>query len=187
MDQRKLKIARHETGHAVMALKYGQRIQKVSLKEMDSPTGADKYHAFMKLEPVDPTIKFTGERATQKIMISLGGYASEILFYDVANIGGDDLTIAVKTAENMLQLEEFRNLVAELPTPEPSVLDMIEDPKIRSYIDCKLRESVETLNQVKPAIQTIPAQLYQREELSGDEITEAFHLAMQASGEPSDN
>ncbi len=42
MDQRRMKIARHETGHAVMALRFGQRIQKVSLKEMDSPMGTDK-------------------------------------------------------------------------------------------------------------------------------------------------
>lgn len=73
MDDKKLKIAYHETGHAVMALICRQEIQKVSLKQMDSPRGTDKYHAFMKLEPFDPKIKFTGEKAIQRIMISLGG------------------------------------------------------------------------------------------------------------------
>jgi hypothetical protein len=50
VDQRKLKIARHETGHAVMALRCGQKIQKVSLKEMDSPAGICPNLAFV-LEP----------------------------------------------------------------------------------------------------------------------------------------
>ncbi len=72
VDQRRLKIAWHETGHAVMALRYRQAIQKVSLRQMDSPSGTDKYDAFMKLESVDPTNKITGEKAIQKIMISLG-------------------------------------------------------------------------------------------------------------------
>lgn len=57
-------------------------------------------------------IKFTGEKAIQKIMIALGGYASEILFYDgLANIGGDDLTVAAQTTEDMLQVAEFRSWV----------------------------------------------------------------------------
>lgn len=49
-EWKKLKIARHEVGHAVMALRYGQKIQKVSLTEMDSTSGIDKFRAFMKLE-----------------------------------------------------------------------------------------------------------------------------------------
>ncbi len=43
MDQKKLKIAYHETGHAVMALICHQGIKRVSLREMDSPRGTDKY------------------------------------------------------------------------------------------------------------------------------------------------
>lgn len=178
MDHKRLKIAYHETGHAVMALICRQEIQKVSLKEMDSPRGTDKYHAFMKLEPSDPTNKFTGEEAIQKIMISLGGYASEILFYDVANIGGDDLTIAVKTTEDLWQVEEFRNWLATLPVPQPGVLDMIENPKIRAYIDLKMRECVETLSHVKPVIQLIAEELYRREELAGDEVAILFNSFM---------
>jgi hypothetical protein len=43
MDQKKLKIAYHETGHEVMALICHQRLRGISLKEMDSPMGTDKY------------------------------------------------------------------------------------------------------------------------------------------------
>lgn len=181
MDQRKLKIARHETGHAVMALKYGQRIQKISLKDLESPTGTDKYHAFVKLEPVDPAIKFTGERAIQKVMISLGGYASEILFYDVANIGGDDLAVAAKTAEDMLQVAEFKSWVTTLPIPAPGPLDMIENPLVRAYIDHKMGECFQALVQMKPVVQLIAEELYKKEELIGDEVLALFNFCMQSS------
>jgi hypothetical protein len=180
VDQKRLKIAYHETGHAVMALLCRQAIQKLSLKEMDSPRGTDKYHAFMKLEPVDPTTKFTGEKAIQKIMISLGGYASEILFFDgLANVGGDDLTVAVNSAEGMLQVEEFRNWVARLPVPDPRILDMIENTLVRTYIDIKMRDCVEALAPLKPLIQAIAEELCEREELAGDEVAARFNSFMQ--------
>lgn len=176
MDQKRLKIAHHETGHAVMALICGQPIQKVSLREMDSPLGTDKYHAFMKLEPGDPSTKFTGEKAIQKIMISLGGYASEILFSGgTANIGGDDLTVAVKTIEDLLQFEEFKIWAAGLPTPEPGALDMIMNPLVRAYIDFKMGECIERLIPLRPAIQLIAEELYKREEMTGDEVSALFN------------
>ena len=179
MDHKKLKIAYHETGHAVMALICGHTIQKVSLKEIESPMGNDKYHAFMKLEPVDPAIKFTAEKAIQKVMISLGGYASEILFSGgTANIGGDDLTIAAKTTEDLLQLEEFKIWVAGLPFPEPGALDMIVNPLVRAYIDFKIGECVERLIPLKQVIQLIAEELYRREELAGDEVAVLFKSFM---------
>lgn len=176
MKDKKRKIAIHETGHAVMALIFNQKVQMLSLKEMDSPIGTDKYHAFMKLEPVDPQAKFTGERAVQKIMISLGGYASEILFFDgLANIGGDDLTIAASTTEDMLQISEFKNWAANLPTPNPSALDMIENPLVRAYVDYKMGDCVKALAPHKLLIQMIVDELLKKEELTGQEVFAIFN------------
>lgn len=179
MDQKRLKIAYHETGHAVMALIHRQKVQKVSLKSMDSTNGTDQYLGFMKLEAVDPNVKFTGEKAIQKIMISLGGYASEILFLGgSANIGGDDLTIAAKTTEDMLQIEEFKNWVTGLPIPTPGALDLIENPLVRAYIDFKMRDCIKALAPTGPAIKAIAEELYKREELTGDEVAALFHSCM---------
>lgn len=183
MDQKRLKVSYHETGHAVMALLCRQSIQKVSLRKMDSPTGGDKFLAFMKLEPANSATKFTGENAIQKIMISLGGYASEILFYDgVAGISGDsgsDLKIAANTAENMLQIAEFKNWVSDLPTPEPSPLDMIENPLVRAYISSKIGDCVQALTPLMPVIQKIAEELYNREELTGDEVAVLYNSFIQ--------
>lgn len=127
VDQKRLKIAVHETGHAVMALFRGQGVQKVSLKETESPSGNDKYLGSMTLEPTEPKTKVTINDAVRKVMISLGGYASEILFFEVCTPGGDDLTNAAKWAENLLQVEEYRSLMATLPVPEPDPLDEIKN------------------------------------------------------------
>lgn len=182
MDQKKLKIAYHETGHAVMAMIYGQRIEKVSFGEMDSPLGTGTYSAFMKLEAVDSKIKLTGEKAIQKIMISLGGYASEILFYDGRfNSGEDDLTIAANAADNIMQIEQFKIWVAQLPIPDPNpFLNTIKNPLIRAYINLKLDECIKTLNQLRPVIQLIAEELYKREELTGDEVYTLFNSFMQS-------
>lgn len=182
MDNKKSKIAYHEAGHAVMALIFRQKVQKISLRGMDSPRGTDKYHAFMKLEPVNTETKFTGERAIQRIMISLGGYASEILFFNgLANIGGDDLTIATKTTEDMLEVPEFRNWVAGLPTPSQDALDMIEEPLVRAYVDFKMGDCVKALLPHKSLIRLIVGELCEKEELTGEEVSDLFDTYMQSS------
>lgn len=182
MDQKRLEIAHHEIGHVVMALICGRAIQKVSLREMDSPRGTDKYQAFTKLEPVDPKIKFTVEKALQGIMISLGGYASESLFFDgSAGVGGDDLTVAAKLAEDVLQVEEFRSWVAKLPIPGPSALDRIENVLVRTCIVSAIDACVKALAPHKPVIQVIAKELYEREELTGDDVAALFKSFMQSS------
>lgn len=65
VGQKRLKIAVHEIGHAVMALFRGRGILKVSLKGMDSPNGTDRYHGFATLEPLDPNAKVTVNDCSQ--------------------------------------------------------------------------------------------------------------------------
>jgi len=176
VDHKKLKIAYHETGHAVMALICRQRIQRISLKELDSPKGTDKYLGFTRIDPFEQKIQTTINELSQKIMISLGGYASEILFSGgVANVGGDDLTTAIKWAENMMLSEDFRNFTATLPIPDPGALDMIENPTVRAFIDSMMCHCVKVIAQFKPRIQLIAEELYKREELTGDEVSALFN------------
>ncbi|MGZ3691946.1 MAG: hypothetical protein ACXVAX_10610 [Pseudobdellovibrio sp.] len=72
-EDKKLKIALHETGHAVMALICRHNIQKVSLKVMDSLIGKEKFLGFTKVDRIDKNATFTINEADRKIMIALGG------------------------------------------------------------------------------------------------------------------
>ncbi|MGZ3724550.1 MAG: hypothetical protein ACXWQQ_02080 [Pseudobdellovibrio sp.] len=183
MDHKKFKIAHHETGHAVMALICRHSVQTVSLKEMDSPIGKDKFLGFTKVDRIDKNAIFTINEADRKVMVALGGYASEILFYNVAGIGGDgadDLSRAVKIVEDMLQVEDFKNLIAKLPTPRPGELKSIENPLIKKFIDYKFEQAIKALTPLKPVIHYIAQELYKKEELTGEEVTRLFyHLADQ--------
>lgn len=174
IEHKKLVVARHETGHAVMALICRQEIQKVSLKEMDLLIGTDKYLGFTKLEPFDQNMTFTINEGNRRIMISLGGYASEILFYDSAKVGGDDLTFAAKYIEDMLQAEDFRNLVARLPTPESGVFDMVANANVRAYMDYSMHMCIQKLAPHKQVLQLIADELCKKEELAGDEVSTLF-------------
>lgn len=69
MDQKRLKIAYHETGHAVTALLCNRVVQKISLKEMDSPNRPDKYLGYMTLAPADPNEVFTVNKAIENVRI----------------------------------------------------------------------------------------------------------------------
>lgn len=176
MDHKKLTIAHHETGHAVMALICRQGIKKVSLKEMDSPKGTDKYLGSTQLEPFEQTETYTINEVIRRVRISLGGYASEILFTGGScKIGGDDLTSAVRWVEDMMQSQEFRNLATRLPIPDPNALNMIENPAIRAFIDYQIHLCIKELEPRGHQIQLIAETLYKKEELTGDEVTALFN------------
>lgn len=173
---KRLKIAYHETGHAVIELFCGQVIQKVSLKEINSPIGEDKYLGHMKLVPTDPKEILTVNKAIQNVMISLGGFASEILFFnDVPGIPVDDLDRAIKYTESLLKTDGFKEIVVKMPIPEPDILPKATDPLVRAFIDFKVNHCVEVLSQVKPIIQIIAQELFKKEELTGDEVTSIFN------------
>lgn len=182
LDHKRLKIAYHETGHAVMALYCGQVIQKVSLKEMDSPCGRDRYLGHMKLAQTDPKEILTVNKAIQKVMISLGGFAGEVLFFDdVPGIPIDDLDRAIKTTESLLKITEFKERVAKIHIPESDVLSKVSCPLVRAFIDFEVNHCVEILSEVKPVIQEIAQELFNRDELTGDEITSIFNSFVQSS------
>jgi ATP-dependent Zn protease len=177
MDHKRLKLAYHETGHAVMALICGQPIRKVSLREMDSPLGTDKYLGSTLLEPFELKPTITINESNRRIMISLAGFAGDGLFSEgvIGNFGGDDLTRAIQLVENMLENEMFRNFVAGLPVPALGTYDVILSPLVGRYIDYMMQKCLETLAPLKPAIHSIAEELYKREELSGEDVSTLFN------------
>jgi len=174
MDGKKFEIAHHETGHSVMALICRQEVRSISLKEMASPRGTDKYLGSTSI-PFQKKPVLTVNEAICRMKIALGGFASEILLFDGSTkVGGDDLTSAVSSVETMMQSQDFRNLAATLPVPPPGALDMIGDPTVRAVIDFHIGVCVEELIPFKPLIHTIAERLCECEELMGEQVTQLF-------------
>lgn len=176
-DQKRLKIAYHETGHALVALYCGLPVQEVSLKAIDSQNGPDKYLGHVKLVPSDPNEILTINKATQIVMLSLGGFASEILFFnDIPGIPVDDLDKAMRMTANLLENNEFKEIVAnKMQIPELEIMPRVTDPLMRAFIDSQLHQCVDVLSQVKPIIGVIAKELLKKEELTGDELNSLFH------------
>lgn len=174
-----MKIAIHETGHGVMTLFRGQGVGKLSLKGMDSPNGTDKYLGFMTREPTFQKAKITVNDAIREIMISLGGYASEMLFFNVCHPGGDDLTKAEKWSETLLQVDEYRNRMATLAVPEPGPLDQIQNSQVRAYVHHMIPECERVLRPFGPLIKFLAEELYKKDELEGHEVEAHFNSFMQ--------
>jgi len=168
-------IARHEIGHAVMALVCRQELNEVSLKGMDSPIGTNRYLGFTKLKEAEPKPKLTIDLADRKVMISLGGYASEVLFFGSANINSDDLDKAIELVKDMLQVDDFKKVVAKLSPPQPSVLDFIDDLMVKTFIDHKMQTAIQVLAPLKFVIHSLAEELCKRDVLTGDEVTALFN------------
>lgn len=174
-----MKIAIHEVGHAVMTLFRGKGALNISLKGMDSPNGTDRYLGFMTPEPTEQKTNFTLNDAIREVMISLGGYASEILFFEVCHPGGDDLAKAEKWSEPLLQIEEYRNRMAAMAIPEPGPLDQIQNLQVRAYIHHMIPECAKALAPLGPLIKFLAEELYKKDELTGVEVEAHFNSFMQ--------
>lgn len=159
---------------------YRQAVQKVSLKEIDSPNGTDKYLGHVKLVPTNPKEILTINKAMQNIMISLGGFAGEILFFDdIPGIPIDDLDRAMRITANLLENKEFKEIVAKMPIPELAIMPKVTNPLMRAFINSQLDRCVVVLSQVKPIIHVIAQELIKKEELTGDEVSSIFNSLFQ--------
>lgn len=181
-----MKIAYHETGHAVMMLISGHGVQNVSLKERLAPNGIDKYLGSATPLAFEKKPMTTVDELDRKVMISLAGYMSEALFFDglISSFGSDDLNRAIQYAENMLESEQFKSLVSQMPTPEAGKLDMISNPLVRQYIDQAMGRCHMTLGRLKPVIHLLAVELDKKDELSGEEFGYLFDLAVERLQNP---
>jgi ATP-dependent Zn protease len=169
-------IAVHETGHALAALLSRKRLVKVSLRETESSLGTERYLASTVVEPVDRANTVTVNELIYRVRIALGGYASEIVCFDGrCGMGGDDLTMAERFVEDMMELPDFKRLAESLPSPEPGQLDMVKNPTVRAFIDYQIGECVRGFLPLKSLIEKIAHQLDARDELSGFEVAQIFN------------
>jgi ATP-dependent Zn protease len=177
VDQEKLKTAYHETAHAVMALIFGLKIKRVSIK------GTDKYRGVMSTEPPERQIT-NPEEALREVRISLAGFIGEVLISGKYSIyrSHPDLTGAIELIEDLLAFEEtFKIATLNLSINSPGKMTEIENPLVRAYVDWKLSWALRTLIPFKSVIKLIAEKLYESEELTGDEVSTLFNSFTQSN------
>ena len=170
MDNQKLRIAYHESGHAVMALICRQEIEIVSLR------GIGKYPGYMKL------VGGVATDAVSEIKICLAGGVGESVFLDNSiKIAIDDLNRAAANIVNLLNNSyQFRKWAEGLDDPGPDMLSDVEEPLVRACIADCINGCVERMRQLKPLTQLIADELMKKEELTGGEVSALFNSYMAA-------
>jgi ATP-dependent Zn protease len=169
-DLKRLEIAYHEIGHAIMSLLCEQRLISVSLKETDSPYGTGKYLGSTTIEPFHNLSTYTINEGTRRIRIALGGFAGEIPAFGSTIVGADDLARAVTYVDNMMQSEDFRNYAASLSTNQSNALNMIQDPNARAFIAAQLNLCVDALRTLEKPFVALAHKLCEQQELTGEEV-----------------
>lgn len=172
-----MKTAYHETCHAVMALIHDLKIGRVSIK------GTDKYRGVMSTEP--PARQITSSKeALREIRISLSGFVGEVMISGRYSVYANhpDLKGAIELVEEMMACDErFRHWVFNLANTRPGTSAEIENPLHRACIDDELKWCLNKLNEYKSVIKLIAEKLYEKEELSGDDISTLFRPLNQSS------
>lgn len=164
MDNKELKIAYHESSHAVMALLCRQKIQFITLKE------TDRYQGHMKL--VEAQVR----DAISDIRISLAGGVGESLFlHSSVRIAIDDMDRAIAGVTNLLEQDfQFRGWAVTLRDPGEEALNRVENPLVRACIARFIEDCADQMLSLKPVIHLIAEELFRREELTGDEVSALF-------------
>lgn len=177
MNPPKLEVARHESGHAVMALIYGLKIKRTSL------IGTATYSGVTSLEPFDR--KDTIEHAEREIRLNLAGFVGEGLFSDnkikIDPPNHPELVDSIVIVRDLLNDGRVRSFANELPDFYRQKLTMIVDPVVRGYINYILESCFAKMIPLKQAVQLIANELNQKDELTGDEVSVLFNSLIQSN------
>jgi hypothetical protein len=176
MNPPKLEVARHEAGHAVMALIYGLKIKRSSL------IGTATYRGVTSLEPFER--KDTIEHAEREIRLNLAGFVGEGLFSDnrikIDPPHHPELLDSIEIVRDLLNDERVRSFANGLSEFYQQKLTVIKDPIVRSYVNYILESCFAKMIPLKPVIESIANELNQKDELTGDEVFTLFNSFMQS-------
>jgi len=164
MNSQKIRIAYHESSHAIMALVCGQKIQCVSL------VGNEAYPGFVKLENTRPM------DAISEIRICLAGGVGESLLLDnTIKIAIDDFDRAIRSVEYLLLSNpHFAKRAQGLIDPGLEAMVDVENPLVRACIADCIDDCVRFMSRLKPLILMIAEELLSKDELGGDEVSRIY-------------
>lgn len=169
----RIRIARHEAGHAVVAAVLDMGIlEEVTIVPRGEALGA----AFVS-KPLDKTL-YTEQELTNEIMLLLGGRNAELLAFGEASTGASqDLQVASEIAFDAVSKHGFNkegDLFSIAALPPGQVGPLLKDAvaKANTLLDeCNIQTRT-LLSRFAAVVETVEADLLATETVSGDRVRE---------------
>ncbi len=191
-SKEKKTVAYHETGHALVAAfrETAEKVHKISIV----PRGIGALGFTLQL-PTEDRYLMSRRELLEKIDVLLGGRAAEqLIFQDVTTGAQNDLQRATDIARSMVTLygmTDTLGVVAYQNAPTPFLPQQpfyptkeiseetarLIDQEVRSIVDSRLKETLETLRDHEELLHRVAARLLEKETIEADEfnaILESF-------------
>lgn len=160
-------VAYHELGHALMRLKLGGQVEKVSILPRGQALGV----TVATLE--EDTRLHTEAEVQREIAILMGGRAAEEVFCGTITTGAsDDLARASALARQALLRYGFNGHGPYVPEGEGLLREM--EQSAREWVNAAYAQAVAAMRAHEQEVKQLAQALLAQEELSGVELKEGF-------------
>ena len=175
-DDLLLRVARHESGHAFLCWQSGETPSYLTIVARGSHGG------YMQHEDNEGKALFSRKELRDRIRVSLGGRAAEIVYYGeedgVSTGASGDLQSATALARSMIcdygMSERFGLAAIENNATVFSNFAAEIYQEINSILSEELEKAIAILSENKAAIDAIVDELMKQNHLTGDEINAVF-------------
>lgn len=178
--EEKKTVAYHEAGHAVSGwfLEHADPLLKVTIIPRGKGLGYAQYI------PREQFL-YTKEQLLDRMCMTLGGRASEQIFFEKITTGAqDDLKKVTQIAYAQIvqfgMSEKVGNLSFDLSQPGEPIFEkpyseataQLIDSEVKSLVDSAYKRTIELLKQKKSSVESVAKRLLDRETLNRDDMIE---------------
>lgn len=161
-------VAYHELGHAVIRIKEGGNIEKVSIQPRGNALGS----TISMYNQSDDVLQTQDEIFTE-LKVLMGGRAAEDVFCGAISVGAaDDLSRASQLSRESIRRYGFEGYGPYIP--ESETLKVKSEEKAAEWINKAYHEAKNIMEENKIVIEELYNILINKEELSGEIIKEAI-------------
>jgi len=164
-------VAYHELGHALMRIKTGGKVEKVSI----SPRGLSLGVTITASDIGEEVILKTEGDIFDELKVLMGGRAAEEVFCNALTGGAaDDIKRASKLAKDAIQFYGFEDNGPYVPEHESLIRDV--ELKAAEWVKKAYTQAKEEMESNKDRIELLYKDLLAQEELSGEEIEAVLNM-----------
>ncbi|WP_370324807.1 AAA family ATPase [Euzebya sp.] len=180
----RLRVATHESGHAVMAFLSGhRRLEILSIIKRKAALG------LLAHGDTEEVFTRTRKQMYDLVDIAMGGKAAEEIWFGSASTGpGSDLAAATKTACEIIGLHGMGDSLVSLAAVQQSsvsstnivgrvLADSVTRPQVDRLLSDSLARTTTALEANRHLVEALRDALLDREELIGDEILDVIAAA----------